>query len=85
MTASREERTFRGYSKKCIRGEARQRLLENLGLREVEEFILRERKTDLRGEEKLSFNSKLRKYKDERFIVGNIMRKKLRENSNNCI
>ena len=56
MTASREERTYRSSYKKCVRGETRTRLLEDLlkkklGLREVEEFILRERKTFHKGGE----------------------------------
>ena len=56
MTARREERTYRGSNKKCIKGEARSRLLEDLvrrrlGLCEVEKFILRERKTFYKGGE----------------------------------
>ena len=50
MTARREERTYRNAIKKCIRGEATNRLLNDLikkkiGLRSFEEFILKERKT----------------------------------------
>ena len=42
MTASREEQGYRKSAKKCTRGEARSRLLEDLfgkkvGLRDVEE------------------------------------------------
>ena len=49
MTASQEERAYRSSNKKCIKGEARYRLLEGLirkkiGLQEVEEYVLKERK-----------------------------------------
>ena len=54
MTASREDRTLRKSSKKCVKGESKTRLLEALvkkktGLREVEEFVRRERKTFMGG------------------------------------
>ena len=89
MAARREERAYRNSYKKCIRGEATNRLLEGLirrkiGLRSVEEFILRERKTfkEVKGE---TFSSKTRKYEDERDLVVKIMRRKLRENIRLCI
>ena len=62
MVASREERIYRSSIKKCMRGEAKSRLLEDLmrkrlGLRSVEEFILKERKTfqEVKGENFISF------------------------------
>ena len=89
MTASREERAYRRSNKKCTRGEARSRLLEELiakktGLREVEEFVIKERKTFHEvGEEKCG--SKIQKYKEERQIVVQIMRRKLKGNNQHCI
>ena len=84
MAARGEDRTYRSSVKKCIRGEARSRLLEDLvrkrlGLRSVEEFIIKERKTfqEVKGEK---FVSKNRKYEEERNIVVKLMRRKLREN-----
>ena len=59
MTVSREERAYRTACKKCIKGESKTRLLEDLvrrrlGLREVEEFIKRDRRNYFRdGEENL--------------------------------
>ena len=49
MTASQEERAYRSSNKKCIKGEARNILLEGLirkkiGLQQVEEYVLKERK-----------------------------------------
>ena len=63
MTASREERAYRRSSKKCTRGEIRSRLLEDLikkkiGLREVEEFVKKERKTFMGGGKEEKFNSR---------------------------
>ena len=77
MTASREERTYRSSYKKCIKGETRTRLLEDLtkkrlGLRDVEEFIIRERKTFHGGGED-NFHSRIRKYEEERSLVVKIM------------
>ena len=45
MAASKEERIFRSSNKKCVMGEAKYRLLQDLvkkktGLREVEEFVI---------------------------------------------
>ena len=89
MAARGEDRTYRSSIKKCIRGEARSRLLEDLvrkrlGLRSVEEFIIKERKTfqEVKGEK---FVSKNRKYEEERNIVVKLMRRKLRENLKTCI
>ena len=89
MTASREERTYRSSYKKCIKGETRTRLLEDLtkkrlGLRDVEEFIIRERKTFHGGGED-NFQSRIRKYEEERSLVVKIMSWKMRENSKFCI
>ena len=57
MTVSREERAYRTACKKCIKGESKTRLLEDLvrrrlGLREVEEFIKRDRRNNLGMEKK---------------------------------
>ena len=89
MAARREERTYRNSNKRCIRGEATSRLLEDLtkkriGLRSVEEFIIRERLTfkEVKGEK---YNSRIKKYEEERSLVGKIMRRKLRENNKLCI
>ena len=89
MTARREERAYRNSYKKCIRGEATNRLFEGLirrkiGLRSVEEFILRDRKTfkEVKGG---NYTSKIRKFEEERDLVVKIMRRKLRENTKFCI
>ena len=87
MTASREERSLRKSSKKCVKGESKTRLLEVLvkkktGVREVEEFVRRERKTFMGGNN--DRNSRICKYKEERKIVENIMRRKLRGNIKHC-
>ena len=57
MTASREERGYRKSAKRCTRGEARSRLIEdlikkNIGLRDIEEFVKKERKTYLGNKNK---------------------------------
>ena len=57
---------------------------KKIGLREVEEFIIKERRT-FHGGGKDDYTSKIRKYEEERKIVVNIMRRKLRENSKNCV
>ena len=89
MAARREERTYRNSNKRCIRGEATSRLLEDLtkkriGLRSVEELIIRERLTfkEVKGEK---YNSRIKKYEEERSLVGKTMRRKLRENNKLCI
>ena len=89
MAARREERMYRSSCKKCVRGEATTRLLEDLirkriGLKDIEEFIIRDRNSSRGGGEE-TFSSKIRKYEEERVIVENLMRKKLRESSKNCI
>ena len=90
LTASREERTYRNSNKKCIKGEYRTRLLEDLlkrrlGLKEVEEFIIRDRKTFHGGGEDRNYFKNKKKYEEERILVENIMRRKLRESSKHCI
>ena len=89
MTASREERAYRRSAKKCTRGEAKTRLLEDLlrkrlGLREVEEFVKKERKTFMGGGKEEKFNSRISKHKEERCIVDKIMRRKLKGNNDHC-
>ena len=89
MTTSKEERAYRSSSKKCIKGEARSRLLEDLvkkkiGLHDVEEFVSRERKT-FQGGGPESKISKIKQYEEERLIVVKIMRRKLRENIKHCM
>ena len=89
MTASREERTYRSSCKKCVKGEARTRLMEDLlkkkiGLKDVEEYIIGDGRNTQGEGGKITFNSKIRKYEEERRIVGQMMRKKLRENGKNC-
>ena len=90
MVASREERSYRSSNKKCVRGEARDRLLEELirkktGLKDVEELIIRERKKNQGEGGENTYNSKIRKYEEERKTVEFLMRKKLRENRRHCI
>ena len=87
MAASREERGYRKSMKRCTKGEARTRLFEELikkkiGLREVEEFVINERKTS-KGE--LNKRRKVSNFMEERGIVVSIMRKKLRGNNADCI
>ena len=88
MTASREEHDYRRAAKKCTRGEMKQRLIntlvkKNIGLQAVEEFIKRERAILGGGNKTLS--SQISNYKEERKIVGKIMRRKLREIIKTCI
>ena len=88
MTASREERDYRRAAKKCTKGEMKQRLIntlvkKNTGLQAVEEFIRRERAILGGGNKTLS--SQISNYKEERKIVGEIMRRKLREIIKTCI
>ena len=90
MTARGEERTYRSSCKKCVRGEAKARLLEGLlemklGVRDIEEFIIRDRNTFKGGGVKNDFNSKIKKHEEERLIVENIMKRRLRENSKLCV
>ena len=88
MTASKEERDYRRASKKCMRGEMKQRLINtlvrrNTGLQAVEEFIRKERK--ILGGGNKTLTSKISNYKEERKIVRDIMRRKLREITKTCI
>ena len=90
MTASREERSYRSSNKKIVKGEARNRLLSDLlkrkiGLREVEEFVLRERKTFQGGGGIKTFHSKILRNEEERKLVDMMMRRKLRENGKHTI
>ena len=55
-----------------------------IGLKDIEEFIKRDRNSSKGGGEE-TFRSKIKKYEEERVIVVNLMRKKLRESSKNCI
>ena len=80
--STREERVYRNLSKKCARSEGRFHMFEELskmkiGLRNIEEFLLREGEKSKKGE--LKFNSKIRNDKEEREIVGLMMRRKKRE------
>ena len=60
-------------------------LKKRIGLREVEEYIIRDRRNN-KGEEgkNSTFNSKIRKFEEERRMVNQMMRKKLRENGKIC-
>ena len=56
-----------------------------IGLREVEEFVLRERKTFQGGGGIKTFHSKILRNEEERKLVDTIMRRKLRENGKHTI
>ena len=88
--STREERIYRNSSKKCTRGEVRYHLIEELakaklGLREVEEFIKSDGVKSRRVAGNNELNSRIRRQKEEREIVGLLMRRKKRELSDICI
>ena len=91
----REVRTLRSLNKKCVAAEARSRLLEKLlskgvGLKEMEEFILREERKkmgnrDKEGKGKGNNESNKKGFQWSREIVKKILKDKLKDNNLKCI
>ena len=81
----KEDRDLRNAAKKCLAGELRSKLLEELlkkglGLTEVEEFVSKEKRKLKKGD-----GTDFKGFKKHREIVKKIMKEKVRDSKGECI